>query len=496
MKRAILTILLLILAATSITGQTSNPFNQRDDQYRLLGLKRAKELYEVASAEYERQKELFSRGMITQTELDRAKSVFSDAEVNYQQSLLAVLFEKQYVSVQKAVKYQAADGRKHVRLTLANTSGGSAEYRKLLNIDDALFRSLQPDVINNVYVSILNDDGATISQPYEEKVPELRFGEPVELDFAMLQDVDAVTVYMIYGSGSQRNMKIFLQKDDSVNRVIVQSEQFSQEVELGNSASFDLSLELFSGQSNTFSLEVVNLPRQIGRFFKDPSGSARLSQVKFTETTQSKRAALEIALPDRPTDDVVMDRAIPFYVVVLPSEQAKLFRANPDKIWTKQELQDFDAGLVQLELIPRGIGELIVRSRQLYHSILPDGTVRMSIEIANEGSHRLDNIEIKADLPLNWTRNIEPTLVPSLAIGQETRVNLEFTPPADVAVGKYEVRLRISAQSNNRPVTSDDKAVTVEVRAEANIVGTTLIVLLLVVLVGGIVFYGIKLSRK
>ena len=45
--------------------------------------------------------------------------------------------------------------------------------------------------------------------------------------------------------------------------VAVQSEQFSQEVELGQTASFDLTLELFSGTDNTFSLEVVNLPQDL-----------------------------------------------------------------------------------------------------------------------------------------------------------------------------------------------------------------------------------------
>jgi hypothetical protein len=75
-------------------------------------------------------------------------------------------------------------------------------------------------------------------------------------------------------------MKIFLQKDASVNRVAVQSEQFSQEIELGKSATFDLTLELFSGVSNTFSLEVLNLPRQVDRFFKDPSGTGAAEPVQ------------------------------------------------------------------------------------------------------------------------------------------------------------------------------------------------------------------------
>jgi hypothetical protein len=114
-------------------------------------------------------------------------------------------------------------------------------------VEDELFRSLQPDVTHNIYVSLLNADNAIVSQPYEAKIDLLRFGEPQKLDFTLLQDLDAVTVFLIYGNGNQRSMKIFLQKDASVNRVLVQSEQFSQEVDLGEAASFDLTLELFSG---------------------------------------------------------------------------------------------------------------------------------------------------------------------------------------------------------------------------------------------------------
>ena len=74
-------------------------YNQRDDKYRVLGLKRAKEAYETAKRDYDRQLELYNRKLISQAELDRSRNVFADAEVNYQQSLLAVLFEQQFVSV-------------------------------------------------------------------------------------------------------------------------------------------------------------------------------------------------------------------------------------------------------------------------------------------------------------------------------------------------------------------------------------------------------------
>lgn len=489
-----LLLVLFLLFSFESTAQVN--YNQRDDKYRLLGLKRAKEVYETARRDYERQKDLFAKGLISQAELDRQRSGFADAEVNYQQSLLAVLFEAQYVSVTRAVKYKTKDGDKHVRVRLANTSGGGGEFQKVLNIDEAVFRSLQPEVINNVYVSLVNDQGAIISQPYEAKIPELKYGEPQELDFKLLQDLDFISVSMTYSNGTQRTMKIFLQKDATANKVIVQSEQFSQEIELGKSATFDLTLELFSGANNTFSLEVVNLPQQVNRFFKDPSGQARLSQFKFTETTNTRKAALEVSLPDRPTDEVVMDKPILFFALVIPRDQAKELGDLSTRRWTQEDIEKMGVGYVRLELLPRGKGKLLVRAPQLFHSIKPGGAVEMTIDLVNEGSRRMDNIEVKVDQSLNWKKEIEPAVIPSLEIGAEQQVHLRLIPPSDISVGRYDMRLRTSGMSDNQPVNAEDKTVTIEIQAEANIFGTLLIILLIVGVVGGIVVFGIRLSRR
>ncbi len=487
---------LIMLAATAGLAQTGVPFNQRDDEYRLLGLKRAKEGYEYAYAEYQRQQELFEKDLISELELAKARRSFADAEVNYQQSLLAVLFERQYVTVVKAVKYQDDDGSKHVRLKLQNTSQGGAEFRHLVQVDDELFRSLQPDVVHDVYVSLLIDESAIISQPYEAKIERLQYDQPQELDFELLQDLDAVTVNLVYGNGAQRSPKIYLQKDATANKVLVQSRQFSQEVELGGSASYDLTLELFSGETNTFRLGVVNLPPQINRYFTDPGSDARLSQFKFTESTNTRQAALQIYLPDRPTQDVVMDRPIPFYVLALPQDGNEALPTDMTRTWTEDEIQALHVGYVKLELVPRGVGKLLVRAPQLYYAIKPDESVDMHLKLINEGSRRLNNVEIKTDLPLDWRDAVDPELLPTLDISEEQRVDFRFTPPANVAVGRYEVRIRTSSLSDDRPINGEDKIVTIEVQPEANIFGTAIIIFLIVGLVMGIVIYGMKLSKR
>jgi len=79
-----------------------------------------------------------------------------------------------------------------------------------------------------------------------------------------------------YAQGSSK--KIWLQKDESANKVLITSEQFSQEADLGAQANFDLALELFSSMDNIYELEVLNLPRQISCDFLESQTSARLSQ--------------------------------------------------------------------------------------------------------------------------------------------------------------------------------------------------------------------------
>ncbi len=495
-KFFLLTIVFLFMSLEICQAQTGSYFNQRDDQYRLLGLKRAKEAYDYAKSDYERKKGMFEKNLISLEQLERARNLYADSEVNFQQSLLAVLFEKQYVSVQKAVKRHTEDGQKHVILTVANMSGGGAEFRKLINIDDELFRSLQPDVINDVYISLLNEENAIISQPYEAKIEQLKYGSPVDLDFTLLQDLDVVTVDIIYGSGSQRSSKIYLQKDASVNKVLVQSEQFSQEVELGAEASFGMTLELFSTINNTFKLEVVNLPSQINRYFSDPATQARLSQFKFAERTNTRRASLKVFLPDRPTAEVLIDKPIPFYVLVIPREQVDEIANFRDRIWSTEEIEKLNVGFVRLELLPRGIGKLLVRAPQLFYSIKPDQTVEMSIDLINEGSRILDNVEIETDVPLNWEKKIDPNLVAKLDINEEKRINFNFIPPEDVTVGRYEFRIRTTSLSDDQVINGEDKSVTVEVQASANVLGTALLILFIIGIILGIVIFGIKLSRR
>src|SRR5204863_4169442 len=98
--------------------------------------------------------------------------------------------------------------------------------------------------------------------------------------------------------------------------------------------------------------------------------------------------------PDRPTESVAIDKPIQFYVLVIPSGRTGDMKDLQTRLWSQAEIEELHVGFVKLEVLPRGIGKLLVRAEQLFHTIKPDGTVNVAIDVVNEGSRRLDNVEV------------------------------------------------------------------------------------------------------
>jgi hypothetical protein len=464
--------------------------------YPLLDFKVIQARYEKAKADYESKKKSFDYGIISEQELNQAKLELTNSEVDYQKALVNMIVAEQYISIIGGLQYQGEDGRKHVKITLENTSGKGDEYAGLLNLDEELMEALRSDVINNVYVSLSDDDGAIISHPYEAKIEKLYYGKPTDIEFALLRDLDAVTVDITFGNGTERSSKISLLKDEKVNKVIIQSEQFSQEAELGDEADFDLTLELFSGQNDTFQLEVVNLPSQLNRYFYDPGSEARLSQFKFTEGNKTRNAALKVLLPDRPDEGIEIGERILFYALVIPRDRVESLGPIRGRTWTPKEIEALDVGFVRLELVPRGKGELVVRVPQLYFSALKGESVEITLNMKNEGTRSLENVEVEVDTNLHWTKQVEPQLLRTLDVSEEKQIKVHVTPPPDIAPGKYDVHIKSSALSDTQPVDGEDKTISVEIKEEANVTGIAIIVSAIIVLVLGIVIFGIRLSRR
>ncbi len=493
MKVLLLLVSLSLCVPAFLFTQQGTYYNPRDDQYKLLGLKRALDAYNIAKTDFERTKSLVEKGLASKADLERTEGAYREQEVNYQQSLLAVIYERRYISILKAVKSQLPNGQRKVRVTLANMTSGTSDIKRLLNVDEKIFALVQPDVINDIYVALMNDSGAIISQPYETKVEVLKVGDPITIDFALLQDVDVATVRLIYAT-NQDQKKIYFQKDASSNRVAIVAEQFSQEAPLASTATYRMRMELFSSAENTFRLEVANLPLQLNVYFQDPQTQARLTQVKYTEGVNTKNVSLNVLLPARANDELKIDKSIKFFVFAIP--QGSDIRIDRSKIMTEADVKALNIGYTQLELVPRGIGQFQIRAQQLFYEINPDQTVTMTLDIVNEGSRWLDNVRIDADIPLNWAKVITPNTIDRLDPTAERRITFTFKPAPDVGVGKYDIRIRINGNSDNQPLEAEPKTVTIQVNAKANVIGTAAIVLLIIALVVGIVIFGIRLTKR
>ena len=113
-------------------------------------------------------------------------------------------------------------------------------------------------------------------------------------------------------NGKKDTKNIYLEKDASDNMVAVSSSQFSQETDLGSSASFDLYLERFGSSDDTYRFLVVNLPRQVSYELIDQETNARLSQLKFNQGVNTRKLTLKAYLPDREDDQVNIDRPMIF----------------------------------------------------------------------------------------------------------------------------------------------------------------------------------------
>jgi uncharacterized membrane protein len=239
-------------------------------------------------------------------------------------------------------------------------------------------------------------------------------------------------------------------------------------------------MERFSTSDDVYRLLVLNLPRQVSYDFIDADSRARLSQIKFTQVVNIRNLSLRVNLPDRDDNEVVIDKPLRFYALVLTNDQFNSLELPDDQVFDDEDLNDLPGGKVSLELIPRGVGRIEVRVPNLYHQIVSGEQLAMNITVRNNGSRRLDNVKISTDNPLHWKTVIEPDLIRSLAPEEEQIVKLQIMPPEDVGVGAQEVKIRTQAMADNRRVETEDKTLRIQVEAKTPILWTIFLVMLLV----------------
>jgi uncharacterized membrane protein len=372
---------------------------------------------------------------------------------------------------------------------------GNEEY---LNQFQEHFDVFTPEMrsgkIYNIYVSLVDKETKTIiGSPYEFRIPFIELGKSGSADFELLKDAETLTVSLNYNNKKDEK-NIYLKKGGSSNIIDIAAMQFSQEADLSSGTTYQLSLERFSTSDDIYRLLIINLPRQITYDFTD--GGSKVSQIRFAQGVNVKKLTLQIYLPDRDDEQVVIDKPIHFRVLALTNaEYSKLDGKNLENV-ALSDLKATVSGEEELEIIPRGRGKIEVRSNSLYHEITAGQEVSMDITVRNGGRRRLDNIKINAEKPLGWQTLITPDVIKSLDPEKEATVNIRILPPEDGGVGAQEVKIKTEAMADNRKVETEDKTVRIQMNAATSVWGTILLILALLGLIGGIIWFGIKLSKK
>ena len=491
--------LILILTAILLLVLLLPAQTQDSQSMKLLRLKSAQLSLDLKKADFDRYLKLKEEGLASEADFSQRQTAYLQAQVDYQQALISFMGSEARISVASAVKFQDGSGKKFVRVALRYASKELKELANLKISAEDLFPLDFMKEIKDVYVSLLTE-GKIISDPYEKSIASMPIETERDVTFQLLKDVESLDVNISY-SGKTEKTSVYLQKGVSANIVTINSAQFSQEADLESTATFDLSLEKFSGEANVFKLEAVNLPQQITYEFSDPTTSARLSQIKFSEGITSLKLQLKLYLPKNPDDRVVLDKPLEFFVLALDNDQTLKLRAletagaGAAAVGPK-EIEALKAGSVKLELIPRGVPKVEVQAVNLYHEIKAGDDISMDVTIRNTGTRKLNNIRVFCDLPLNWRVEIKPDLLPTLEQNKDEVVSIKFLPPAGVSVGDYEPKIRTDAIADNRRVESEDKIVRIHITSKANVLGIGALVLLFVGLLVGIVVFGIKLTRR
>jgi hypothetical protein len=490
---------LLVLPASPALSQEAGTESQR----RLFELRRRQVELSSGRTELERTQELFDQGLTSRAELDRAKARFEALQISYQEAVLSLVSLSPRVSVERAVKLRDARGRQFVRLTVANRTPtfDDQQYRMLNDFEGAqpIPEELRTRDIRDIFVSLQDPTAAgagpdvTIGLPYEQQIPSLKYGQHRTLVFQLLRDVPSVIVALSY-LGQRSELAVQLQQSDTGSGLNISSTQISQEADLGSQLTYSLRLERSSVDVRSFSLMAAGLPRAINYSFVEPGTKARLSQLNFPPGVTVQDLELQLFLPDQADEQLVIDQPIDFWAVAADASTPLNLPVGGGV--TREDLERLGAGFLRLTVTPRGIGRIDVSALSLFSEIEVGEQVRTELRVRNTGTRSLDNVVLSAEAPFGWKVAFSPERISQLELRQEAAVQMSIEPPASVAVGEYEIRVKPQSFAFNRRVSAEDKVFRVSVKQKSSPVLIGVLVLALLAAVLWAARAAIRLTRR
>ena len=477
--------LLWLGCATGLRAQQAY-FNPRDDQYRYLGMMRARAELRKATEEYDRARELANRSMLSNAELSDRRLAFERVRVDYLQQSLATLLSTAHLVINEATKHRYADGSLAVLVRVQSVSAQSAADEKARAlIDTSLEAALQPDVIPTVFLSLKSEGGVSgviISKPYEVLIRNLKIGEVRDIRFTLLKDVSDLVVGMTYADKTEER-RVWLDNAGVAGSTSLRAAQFSLEGDFGAPVTYDLMLERTSMGNAALRLGLDGLPHGIRYEFRDPDSKARVIQVRFPDGQTVKRLQLVLTLPSVSDAAIVPDVALKFGVTAAAGDSST---------------RSGSAGISRaaLELIPRGVARAELRTTSLYYEVSRGDSVMTDVVVHNAGSRQIERVAVAIDPASGWSARADPSEIGHLGLGEIRTVRLILVPKEAASVGDYETRVRVVSRATDRRLDDEDKIIRVRVTNKFGLWATAALLLTLVGMTGGVVAAAKKLGKR
>jgi uncharacterized membrane protein len=269
---------------------------------------------------------------------------------------------------------------------------------------------------------------------------------------------------------------VYLLRDSHGQEVALSAVQPSLDVEAGATAVFNLTAERLNARSAAFRLAVTGLPPDVSYDFTS-DGGAHVSQIAFNDAVATEKLQLNVHMP-RDLPEVWVDRPLPLAVTCSAATAG-----------------DAPATGLKLEVVPRGTGKLKLQLSNLFQEARLGQPVVVRAKLYNVGTRPVRAVAVAADVPLEWKTQQIPAIVPLLNEGSDSLVQITVMPPPDAAVGEYEARLHPIAGGNGRTVQADEQVLRIRLAPRSQGMATTGLLGAVIVLLGGVSYLGIRLSR-
>ncbi|MDP6981796.1 MAG: NEW3 domain-containing protein, partial [Candidatus Latescibacteria bacterium] len=148
------------------------------------------------------------------------------------------------------------------------------------------------------------------------------------------------------------------------------------------------------------------------------------------------------------------------------------------------------------ELVPRGRGALETIIANRYQEIRTGEQVSVRVDLYNTGTLEVLDAHLVLTPPLGWTWSSQPDTIDRILPTEKEPVNITLTPPEDIGVSEYDVRIEAVGYEGEERIEAQEKDITIRVEERADVIRNALIIGAVIALVIGVAVGSIKVSRR